>query len=71
MGVQLEEGAPWPGIPPGSPQTPRVRTYLENRQGTKKPAPEVFILESTTPPAFLKVVLRLLGGWGGGAGFMG
>lgn len=33
-------------------------------QGKKRLAPEVFILESKTPPPFLEVVLGLLGGGG-------
>lgn len=45
------------GFPPGSPQTPGAGAYLENSQGKKNLAPEVFVLKSYT--------LRwLLGFWG-------
>lgn len=58
-------GSPLAWIPPGSPQRPQAGAYLENSQGKKRLAPEVFILESKTPPPFLEVVLGLLGEWGG------
>lgn len=57
----MEEGALWPGISPGSSQTPWAGAYLENSQDKRKLAPEVFVLESTTPLASLS---WFLGFWG-------